>query len=49
VNTCLQVNAATAEYRANDIIAIGLRDQITKLQNQLMDCQDHCSQQVTSC
>lgn len=41
-----QVQAAVAEYRANDIIAIGLRDHITRLELQLKDNQQLCSRQV---
>jgi DNA-binding transcriptional MerR regulator len=41
-----QVQAAVAEYRANDIITIGLRDHITRLELQLKDSQQLCSQQV---
>eukprot|EP00879_Flechtneria_rotunda_P025869 GHRR01027523.1.p1 GENE.GHRR01027523.1~~GHRR01027523.1.p1 ORF type:complete len:333 (+),score=138.29 GHRR01027523.1:146-1144(+) len=43
----LQAEAATREYRANDIIAVGLRDQITRLQRQLDGKQELCKQQAS--
>lgn len=42
----VQVKSAVTEYRANDIIAIGLRDQITRLEQKLKDSQYVCSEQV---
>lgn len=42
----MQAQSAVAEYRANDIIAVGLRDHITRLQQELRDSQHTCSQQV---
>jgi chromosome segregation ATPase len=42
----LHVEAATREYRANDIICCHLRDQITKLHQQLANSQQTCKQQV---
>lgn len=43
-----QVKSAVTEYRANAIIAIGLRDQITRLQQELSSSQHVCSEQVGS-
>lgn len=42
----VQVKSAVTEYRANDIISIGLRDQITRLEQELRDSQHVCSEQV---
>ena len=48
IHLALQVKSAVTEYRANDIIAIGLRDHITRLQQELRDSQNVCSHQVIS-
>lgn len=41
-----RLQAATASYRANDVICIGLRDSISRLQQQLASSQATCQQQV---
>eukprot|EP00775_Hariotina_reticulata_P013679 gene13679-13801_t len=43
----LHVQSATCEYRANDIICCHLRDQITKLCQQLADSQQTCNEQAS--
>lgn len=44
-----RLQAATASYRANDIICVGLRDSISRLQQQLAASQAACQKQVRVC